>query len=326
MSAMNGVVLKNMVYNGMSVKKWNHNGVQVFSAGSTVTYFVDTNKYYVEEVDNGESCLSPTTFTPSKDGWTFVGWRKDTAASGSVESSVIMGTDPIALYAVYKQTVTLSYNGNDSTSGSTASQSNYKYYNAGGNTLDPTFTLAANGFAKTNYTFSGWNLGAVGAPITLSASTVAYAQWVGVPYTWFDNYVASGAALSITVTTDKWNEDLGSFTYITNRFQFHSESPDETSASYCTFSTNAVETRGLRELTINFGSDGWWSGTAGGNFKVISNTGAVLYHVSGEDKSLTGTVTIDVSSASSVYIAGDCGCWAYHGNARAYVYGASFSN
>lgn len=160
MSAMNGVVLKNMVYNGMSVKKWNHNGVQVFSAGSTVTYFIDAEAdtpYRVEEVDNGESCLS---FTPTKTGWKFIGWRKDTAASGSVESSVIMGTDPIVLYAVFEQEITLTYY----MDGTPTPIPKKAYYNGCGAYAWPTFTLANP--TLPGATFNGWSITAGSAAIT----------------------------------------------------------------------------------------------------------------------------------------------------------------
>ena len=73
----------------------------VWGSGSSVTYVVDTNKAYSEDVLNGDSVLSPKTFTPTKDGYTFVGWRKDKTASASVLTSLVMDTDPITLYAVF---------------------------------------------------------------------------------------------------------------------------------------------------------------------------------------------------------------------------------
>lgn len=242
----------------------------VFSAGNTVTYYVDTNVTYRVEVDEGESVLSPASFTPAKAGWVFVGWREDKAANGSVLTSKVMADKPINLYAIfaqtitvtyynlstspsyaygnriynngnlsnpsftlaqtassgwtargwsastaaaggisynngasftrsssvtlygmYYQTVTLSYNGNGSTSGSTAAQSGTRYYNSNGNVSNPSFTLRSNGFARTSYNFSKWAIGspsgtqyAAGAGITLAGSTTMYAVWtyVGNPY------------------------------------------------------------------------------------------------------------------------------------------------
>ena len=168
------------------IKKMYSGENKIYSSGSIVTYYVDENVSYVEEVDSGESCLNPTTFTPTKNDWTFVGWREDTTASGSVLSSKIMGDSPITLYAVFKRTVTISYNGNGATSGSVSSQTGYAYLNAyDSNTVSyPSFTLPANGFAKTNYTFAQWRAGstsgtayAPGATITLASNTTMYAEW-----------------------------------------------------------------------------------------------------------------------------------------------------
>lgn len=98
-------------------------------------------------------------------------------------SSLAMGEEPVTLYAVFRQAITLSYSGNGNTGGTTAAQTGYKYYN-NGNEVNPTFTLAANGFSKTGYSFSKWALSstsgtqyAAGASITLSASATMYAVW-----------------------------------------------------------------------------------------------------------------------------------------------------
>lgn len=179
MSTMNGVVLKNMTYNGQKVKKWKHNGVQIFSAGSIVTYIVDTTTSFREEVDSGASCLSPTTYTPTKTGWTFVGWREDTTASGSVLTSKVMGDEPITLYAVYSQTITLSTVSN----GSTAKTYGTRYYNAAGNIKNPTFTVASP--TRSGWTFKGWSTSESSTAIAaasinkleLSYSTTRYAVW-----------------------------------------------------------------------------------------------------------------------------------------------------
>lgn len=126
----NGTVGKyKMLHNGNKLKKGYHNStVKIWSAGSTVLYYVDTEESHIVEYDNDLDVLNPTAFTPAKEGWTFVGWREDTAASGDVLTEKIMNDEPITLYAVFEQTITLSYNGNGSTSGSTASQTGSRYY------------------------------------------------------------------------------------------------------------------------------------------------------------------------------------------------------
>lgn len=156
---------------------------RIYPNAGMVTYHVDTNVTYTEEVDIDESCLSPKTFTPQKSGYTFHGWRKDDTASSSVLSSEIMTGEDVTLYAVFKKTITLSYNGNGNTGGSTASQSGTQYYN-NGNAANPAFKLNANGFTRTNYGFVSWRMGSTsgtsynaGDSVTLSSNTVFYASW-----------------------------------------------------------------------------------------------------------------------------------------------------
>lgn len=258
----NGIEIESMTHNGVEVQTWTHNGMEVYSAGKMVTYVVDTGTTYQEKVKKGQSCLAPTTFTPTKSGWTFVGWREDKTASGTVLGSKMMEKNPITLYAVFKQaitcytyngsstrtsttgtryynngnivnpsfklsqngmsgwsangwctssgatasiavanggtvtlsadatyygrysqTITLSYNGNGNSGGSTAAQTGTRYYNSG-NYSNPSFTIRSNGFSRTNASFKNWALGSTsgtrynaGASITLSASSTLYAKW-----------------------------------------------------------------------------------------------------------------------------------------------------
>ncbi len=136
---------------GQKVKKAYLGNQLVYSAGSVVTYRVDTGTVYQEEVDEGASCLSPKTFTPSKSGWTFVGWRSDGAASGTVLTNKVMGDTPVTLYAVFRQIITVTYyNGNTTAS----SASGNRYYNNGA-ISNPSFTL--NQVALSGWTVRGWS-------------------------------------------------------------------------------------------------------------------------------------------------------------------------
>lgn len=177
---------------------------RIYPNAGMVTYHVDTNVTYTEEVDIDESILNPSTFTPSKSGWTFVGWRKDTAANGSVLSNEVMTGDDVTLYAVFRQTITLSYNGNGSTGGSTASQSGYRYYN-NGNASNPSFILRENGFSRSGYVWTRWAQGSTsgaqysaGSSVTLSTSTTFYSVWVQQAY----NYSYTGGMQSFDVPCD----------------------------------------------------------------------------------------------------------------------------
>lgn len=170
MLSCNNVKPKNITYNGQKVKKWTNDGVRVYNAGGTVTYYVDTGLSYKEEVDSGVTCLTPKTFTPSKSGWTFVGWREDKTASGSVLTSKVMGDSPVVLYAVFAQTVTVTYY-NNSTTASTAK--GYRYYN-NGNIVNPSFTL--NQAAKNGWTARGWATGTTGNATITYNNGVAFSR------------------------------------------------------------------------------------------------------------------------------------------------------
>lgn len=128
----------------------------VYTAGNTVTYYIDSNIMYQEEVDADDTVLSPKTFTPAKDGWEFVGWRQDTTASSSVLTSLTMGDDPLTLYAVFRQAVTVTYyNGNTTKQTSTG----YRYYN-NGNTVNPSFSIAQT--TLSGWTARGWSTATTG--------------------------------------------------------------------------------------------------------------------------------------------------------------------
>ena len=137
---------------------------KVYSSGNIVTYKVDTNTTYTEEVEEGASCLLPKTFTPTKSGWTFVGWRSDAAANANVYMSYIMGDNPVTLYAVFKQTVTLTTVANSVTS----KQNKDRLYN-NVNITNPVFTVTNP--SKNGATFLGWSSSA--SSTTVSNSSIA---------------------------------------------------------------------------------------------------------------------------------------------------------
>lgn len=166
------------------------NGTVLWQSGNNVTYFIDSNNVRSEEVSYGNSVLSPTSFTPTKSGYDFVGWREDTTASASVLSSKTMGDSPISLYAVFRKTVTVTYCDN----APAKSTSGYLYYN-NGNTLKPVFKLTCTSFS--DWTTRGWSTSTEGNATISYQSDVAferdsdvtlYSSWVRtVTVTLYDN-------------------------------------------------------------------------------------------------------------------------------------------
>lgn len=132
---------------------------------------------------------SVTTTTPGR-SWTPLGWRTDTTAGAaaysfgaSVTTSSAIGALPTTLYAVYSNTVTITYNSNGG-SGSMSSSSATAYYNTSGNYTKPTITLRTNTFtAPTGKEWKAWCPYADGSgtlyytSITTSYHATMYAIW-----------------------------------------------------------------------------------------------------------------------------------------------------
>lgn len=173
----------NINYDDTVLDKVIYDTTTVYLRTRTVTYYSESDSTKTAQIAPGSKVDLSSSYAASKSGWSFVGWRKDKTASGSVESSVTMGESNLSLYAVYRASVTVSYNGNGATSGSTAGETKYRYYN-NGNTVNPSFTLKSNGFARSYYNFVNWRQGSTsgtarnpGSSVTLTSNTIFYAAW-----------------------------------------------------------------------------------------------------------------------------------------------------
>lgn len=122
--------------------------------GDTVTYYVDIGDVHTEELNAGETVLSPKTFVPKKTSWEFLGWRQDSIADGVVETVLIMEYDPITLYAVFRQPVVLTYYNS-----TVYTAINYNYYN-NGNIANAKFTLVPAEIS--GWEFRGWGTSSAG--------------------------------------------------------------------------------------------------------------------------------------------------------------------
>ena len=166
--------------NNVKIGKIYKGATLVYQSSIPVTYIVDSDISYTEMLQNGTDALSPTTFTPEKEGWIFAGWS-ESATSSTVLESKIINSESITLYAVFKKEITLSYNANGGSS-TPNSSTGYAIYILG-ITTNPTFILA-NAISRSNYKFKGWRQGSVSgtsydanAVVTLSESTIFYASF-----------------------------------------------------------------------------------------------------------------------------------------------------
>jgi len=139
------------------------------------------------------SALNLNGFT--RDGYSFLGWH---TSNGSSTAQYLDGenyafTANLALYAIWvvQADRALSYNGNNSTSGSTSSQV------ARSGTI-----LSTNGFARSGHTFRNWNTAADGSGVTYQANYVySFAAALKLYAQWGENY---------TITYNSNSADSGS--------------------------------------------------------------------------------------------------------------------
>ena len=124
-------------------------------------------------------------------GYRHIGWSTSSHLSDDSpeyelgESVTLTGTLNITLYAHWKQTFTVTYNGNGSTGGSVPTDSNSPYLTGS------TVTVLGNtgNLVKTGNDFLGWKIGNAGDLLnpgdefTISSNVTLYAQWGVNPYT-----------------------------------------------------------------------------------------------------------------------------------------------
>ena len=280
--------------------------------GVIVTYNVDGTTYE-ELVNVGSSATNPTSFTPSKSDWSFVGWRQDTVASAEVLDDLIVSGEPITLYAVFEQDVTLSYDANGG-SGTTASETKQRYDN-NGTISDPTFTVKANGFSKSNQTFVRWRLNSTsgteysaGSSITLSENAVMYAEWTlsCQPYT-----IVSGGVSKMSVT---WNNQVGSSNQTTTSQSWWNGLSANISQSLINNTWNTT----LIVLSTPFEANGCTKLKMQASSFYSSSVNAATITVNGTTKTVnasSGLVEFNISGTTTFDIYINLGTvWAYNGS------------
>lgn len=150
----NGVVC---LYNKVNSSYLYNQGTGTFrytmKTNNSVTYHVDADTSYEEELVYGDNCLNPTSFEiPTKEGYTFLGW---TTTGYDVLTELNMGVEAIDLYAVYSADIPVIYMRDmDDTTGQTEETVTATYSAAG--TISTTFTLPRCTFTKENYAHDGW--------------------------------------------------------------------------------------------------------------------------------------------------------------------------
>ncbi len=175
-----------------------------YNGTAAVTAKASANRYYVSNTSNSVSTFNNTITVPSAVTanrtvssvvYTYRGVRVDDSANGTVLGASEITTANTNYYASYSYTVTLSFNGNGSTSGTApANVSGTAYMKYNGTKVGASLTLPANPFAKTGYTLDAtnpWNTNTAGTGTAYKAQTsysfttsvILYAKWTINSYT-----------------------------------------------------------------------------------------------------------------------------------------------
>lgn len=141
--------------------------------------------------------------TPNKTGYTFGGWYSDSGFVTEKTEITAGSTGDVELYAKWlANKYNIKFAGNGATGGSMSSMGNRKY--------GTPYTLTANAYKRTGYTFSGWNTNAKGTGMSYKnqqrvtsltavngATITLYAQWTPIQYNIkFNKNGATGGKMS----------------------------------------------------------------------------------------------------------------------------------
>ena len=198
---------------------------------TAVSVACTTNTYLLTYDANGStSGTAPTDGTPhahnasvtvanntgvlAKAGSTFTGWNTQTGGDGTTYATgatLTMPASALTLYAKWATNYTVTYNANTGTGSAPAS--------AATQIAGDTITVASNSgpYAKTGFTFAGWNTSADGTGTWYSAtntftmgaaSVVLYAQWSRtLASTWTPQW--SSAVHYWSMNQSSWNGSSG---------------------------------------------------------------------------------------------------------------------
>lgn len=270
---------------------------------------VDGKRYY-NSYGNTVNASVTAPNGASMSGWSWRGWASAGVTSGNANVAYANGatigglTSSNVYYGLYQQTIYLYYNGNGSASGSVSTQSGTRYYSEGsGNsgTVNPSFKLASNGYSRSGYTFTGWNLGAVGATITLSSNTTAYAQWVANPFYAIQNGVVNRTyAPNASAWADGYSRSSGTIDYDGTTYYGGHGHPNDDGQNWGA-DTGNITTNGLKKLYIQPYMNNWSFGSPG--YLTVYGNGAVIYSAEINRQAINSwSTTLDIANYNNIRV------------------------
>lgn len=255
-----------------------------------VLYWVDVNEGYHENVKVGDSVLNPTSFTPTKSGYTFLGWKDSGIASADIFTDKTAEDASMILFAVFTKTIMLTqYNASNTASYQYGTQ----YYN-NSDILNPLFTLteiALSGWTKRGWTTNASEYNATvadGGTVTLSENATYYSlyqQTITVTYYNYGGTASSKTGTRIANVHATTTTSDPSFTLTQTAISGWTPRGWTTSssggASAISYSNGVVFTRSsnitlygcyYRTVTVSYNGNGATSGST------AASTGTAYYH------------------------------------------------
>ncbi len=169
----------------------------IFFEGVNVTYQMDVGEAETMHLDDGIDAVANAP-AAKKEGYEFVGWRKDAEANSKVLASCMVETEgDFTLYAVYKKDITIGMfpNGGTLIEGKTESMLETSCYYNNGNSLSEEVLIPECPYEWKDRSFCGWSCNGVlykpGQKGSFSDDNFIVPEWIDTvydfPYT--GNYV-----------------------------------------------------------------------------------------------------------------------------------------
>lgn len=176
----------------------------IFFEGVSVTYQIDTEEAETTHLDDGIDALASAP-TAVKEGYEFVGWRKDTEANSKVLTSCVIAEEgDLTLYAVFKKGIEIGMfpNGGTLIEGSTESTLSATCYYNNGNSLSSEVTIPVSPYERDEMSFCGWSCDGVlykpGEKASFTDDNFIVPEWVTTVY----DFPYTGSYVPFTIPAD----------------------------------------------------------------------------------------------------------------------------
>ncbi|MCM1236690.1 MAG: hypothetical protein NC489_41975, partial [Ruminococcus flavefaciens] len=179
-------------------------GNRVYSDGVNVTYRTDTDESVTVHVDGMADAIARAP-KAEKEGYGFIGWRKDTEADGRVLASCVAdGEEDFTLYAVFKRGIEIAMYPNGGTLAEGKKESTLEadlFYN-NGNAASSEVSIPECPYERKDMSFCGWSCGGKlykpGGKGTFTDDAFIVPEWIDTVY----DFPYTGTYVPFTIPAD----------------------------------------------------------------------------------------------------------------------------